>query len=36
MDLLIFFINIPLCFAMVTMIVTDIPQNVSLCVGDCY
>ena len=34
-DLLDFFMNTQLCVAMVTMLVKDIPQNVSLCAADC-
>ena len=33
-DLLDFFINTLFCVAMVTILVKDIPQNVSLCAAD--
>ena len=35
-DLLEFFIDALLCVAMVTMLVKDIPQNVSLSAANCY
>ena len=35
-DLLDFFINTLFCIAMVTMLVKDIPQNVSLSAAYCY
>ena len=34
-DILDFFINILLCVAMVTMLVKEIPPNVSICAADC-